>query len=133
MAISPEQLAKIIGHNSSTLCSPKGDKKLNELKGAMNVDALNSDMVSDEWDNWNFDDPNTQQQLKSQPNLNNPISQNAINNSRMPDAIKQSMLEHNIDTSALGGQADTSFLDNLAAKQKQQYFNIEKLNEIQQP
>ena len=132
MAISPEQLAKIIGHNSSTLCSPKGDKKLNEYKGAMNIDAMNSDMVSDEWDNFSLSDP---MDPKPQRNLNQPISQNAVNNSRMPDAIKQSMLENQIDTSGLGAGADTSFLYNLAGQQKQQrqqqYFDREKLNEIQ--
>ena len=80
MAISQEQLARIINHNSSTLCSPKGDKKLNEYKGAMNIDAMNADMVSDEWDNFSLSEP---MDPKPQRNLNQPISQNAVNNSRM--------------------------------------------------
>lgn len=132
MAISQEQLARIINHNSSTLCSPKGDKKLNEYKSAMDIDALNSDMISDEWDNFSLSEP---MDPKPQRNLNQPISQNAVNNSRMPDAIKQSMLENQIDITALGSGGDTSFLDNLAEQQKQQkqrYFNREKLNEIQE-
>ena len=127
MAISPEQLAKIIGHNSSTLCSPKGDKKLNEYKGAINIDSLQSDMVSDEWDNFSLSDTSD---TKPQKKYNQPISQNTINNSRMPSAIKQSMMENQIDTSALSVGGDTSFLDNLG--QQKEYFNREKLNEIKQ-
>lgn len=122
MAISQEQLAQIIGHNSKTLCSPKGQKKLNEMAGAMNFD--NPDQVSDEWDNWNFDDPNTPQQPqapKKQPYYNQPVNENALANSRLPDAIKQSFAQNYIDTSSLGqGLGDTSFLDNVAQQRRQQ-------------
>ena len=124
MAISPEQLAQIIGHNSKTLCSAKGQKKLNEMAGAMNFD--NPDQVSDEWDNWNFDDPNTPQMQQpqvqnKQPYYNQPVNENVLANSRLPDAIKQSFAQNYIDTSALGqGLGDTSFLDNVAQQRKQQ-------------
>lgn len=100
--ISPEQLAAIVQHNASTLCSPKGQKKLNEMAGANN---MNGDMVSDEWDNWNFDDPSTPQQPQQARDMQ--ISEAKVASSRMPDAIKQSMLNNPIST---GGGPDLSFL-----------------------
>lgn len=122
MAISQQQLAQIISHNSKTLCSPKGQKKLNEMAGVM--DFNNPEQVSDEWDNWNFDDPNTptqSQTSKKQPYYNQPLNENLLANSKLPDAIKQSMAQNFIDTSALGqGLGDTSFLDNVAQKRRQQ-------------
>ena len=107
--ISPEQLAAIVQHNASTLCSPKGQKRLNEMAGANNI---NGDMVSDEWDNWNFDDPSAPK--KPQQVRDMQISESKASNSRMPDAIKQSMLNNPINTSsAFAGtpNADLSFLN----------------------
>lgn len=118
MAISPEQLAQIINHNSSTLCSPKGQKKLNEMAGAVNVNNMNSDMVSDEWDNFSLSEPSTPN-TKMQQNMNKPISENALSRSKMPDAIKQSMLKHQIDTSGLMPGNDMSFLNEVAKQRKQ--------------
>lgn len=130
MALSPEQLAKIIQHNSSTLCTPQGQKKLHEMAGAMNVD--DNGMVSDEWDNFSLSDP-MDSTPKRQANLNQPISQNAVNNSRLPEAVKQSMLEHQIDTSALGGGGDTSFLDNIGRSKPQRKQQVNEQVTYQQP
>lgn len=107
--VSPEQLAAIVQHNASTLCSPKGQRKLNEMAGANN---MNGDMVSDEWDNWNFDDPNTSK--KPQQVRDMQINEGKVANSRMPDAIKQSMLQNPINTSSTfagAPNADLSFLN----------------------
>lgn len=130
MALSPEQLAKIIQHNSTTLCTPQGQKKLHEMAGAMDIGG--GEMVSDEWDNFSLSDP-MDSTPKRQPNLNQPISENAINNSRLPDAVKQSMLENQIDTSALGGGGDTSFLDNLGRNKQPRKQQVNEQVGYQQP
>lgn len=116
--VSQEQLAQIINHNAKTLCSPKGQKTLNEMAGAISKDS--NGMVSDEWDNWNFDDPNasTAQQFKP---ANLQVSESRVANSRIPDAIKQSMLENPINQSAAfagAPSADLSFLNKQAINEQ---------------
>jgi len=80
MPISAEALSKIINHNSSTLCTPKGDKMLNEFKGVNNGGTdIDPNSYSDEWDNWNYDEP---------VNLMSTPSQ------RMPQGIRESMSQN---------------------------------------
>lgn len=111
MPISQDKLAQIINHNAKTLCNPKGQRKLNEMAGALPKDE--NGMVSDKWDNWNFDDPTTPQQSQPQQ-FDSQISESRIANSRIPDAIKQSILNNPINQSgAFAGapSADLSFLN----------------------
>lgn len=135
MGITQEQLAKIIQHNASTLCSESGQKKIRNMGGAIKTDDYG--MVSDEWDNFSLSDPmDTPTQQKPSVNLNKSISENAVQRSRMPDAIKQSMLENQIDTSSFyTDNTDTSFLDKLGKNKQQireQQIPIQQYQQIPQ-
>ena len=117
MALTEEQLAKIIQYNSKGLCSEQGQQKVKAMGGGGNFN--NNGIVSDEWDDFSLSDP-IETKPKIQKNLNAQISQSAFEKSKMPDNIKESMMKKQIDTSSLSvGLGNTSFLDNLG-KQKQQ-------------
>lgn len=127
MAVSQEQLLQIIQHNSTTLCSPKGQKKLHEMAGAIDV---NPEVVSDEWDNFTLSGP---MPSESKSAAVPQTYSNKAATSRMPENIKESLMNNPIDVSALSqGLGDTSFLDNAATKRRVPGFNQEKLNEIKQ-
>lgn len=130
MAISKEQLAKIINHNANTLCSKSGQEKIRQYAGAIDTNSLNNDMVSDEWDNWNFDDTASNKKTVSSMQ---PISENSLRNSKLPDAIKESFAKQ----PPMDGSDSTSFLDDVAAQRQstggRNYFNQDKLNEINIP
>ena len=108
--ISENALAQIIQHNAKTLCSKQGNKMLNEYAGKGQIsNDMNPDDYTDEWDNWNFDDPNNSSQPRSAaPSMN--YNESSAAKSALPDAIKKSMLEHQIATPS---QGSTAFLDNL--------------------
>lgn len=116
MAISQDKLAQIINYNAKTLCSAKGQKKLHEIQKSKND---MDDMVSDQWDNWNFDDPNTQQQPQQ---IYPQINESRIAKSRIPDNIKQSLLNNPINQNgAIAGShsADLSFLNKQQVNEQQ--------------
>lgn len=135
MAVSQEQLLQIIQHNSTTLCTPKGQKKLNEMAGAIDVNSpssldVNPNDVSDEWDNFSLSGPMTPSQKR---NVVPQASSNRAATSKIPNNIKESILNNPIDVTALSeGLGDTSFLDNVAPQSRRMQFNQQKLNEIKQ-
>lgn len=93
MAISQETLAQIINKNKNGLCSPQGDRLLNEYKGIKNSQSTDIDpnSFSDEWDTFSFTD-------EEKPVREPQYDEVTASKCKMPEAIKESMLKHRIDT-----------------------------------
>lgn len=116
MAISKEALASIISHNSSTLCTAKGDKMLNEYKSGRQSSDMNPDDYHDQWDNFSLsDDTQTFEEGVAMPSMQ--YTNESIANSKMDEKIKQSMMSKRIDTRAA---SNTSFLNEMVKPKKQQ-------------
>ena len=122
MALNENQLGAILSR-SRQLCTPEADKKLNQYKGATNG-RLNEDVdpneYSDEWDNWNYDDPNAVNENARKPMPTMQYDERSAGNSAMDPKILKSMMEQRIDTRTNGSAALDSVTEKLARTPKPQ-------------
>ncbi len=128
MALSPEKLAKIINHNSKTLCTENAQTALNKMSknvGFNNGDDINPADFHDEWDNFSLSETPSSYVYENY----NP---SAVENSRMPEAIKQSMINNPI----VAGDSMRSVMNEISGnKQKFSQLTEQKqmVNETPQP
>lgn len=126
MALSPEKLAKIINHNSQTLCAENAQGALNKISrgnGKGNFTDMDPNDFHDEWDNFSLSD------ASPSPVYEN-FSPSAIENSKMPDAIKQSMINNPI----VAGDSMRNVMNEVAAnKPKFSQLSEQKQTIIEAP
>lgn len=116
MAVSKEQLSKIIAGRAAALCQPEMDNtksvsrgRVNEGFGGPDPSAYDGDAAR--WDAM-FSD---YAQEDYAPSRDIQYGEEGAARSQMPSAIKESMIKKKIDTSPLGNQ---SVLDSMGIKGK---------------
>ena len=125
MSVSKEQLlAKILSGKARELCSPVGDKKINEIKSNKSG-GYNSDPNPDEYDDYeDFDSMYLSESQSTGGDFS--YSQEDANYSNLPENIKESLLKNPIDRSGL---ANISVLDGMNIPKQKRQQNRQQVNE----
>ena len=96
MAISKEQLNKIIMGPARELCNPNGAAQTAKPKSIGDIDPSKYDNEADRWDAMYLSED-----VERSGDM--VYNENSAEKSAMPDFIKKSMLENKIDVTPLGG------------------------------
>ena len=124
MAIDRSKLGAIIAGRVRALCSPEGDRKINEYKsGGNNINNTPIEYSRSKEDNDDFFGLSEFGMSYGEDNSNFSTTNGQINDidydeqsvamSKLPDAIKESLLHQKIDMTGVGG---VSVIDSLGIK-----------------